>query len=437
MRQRIASCLLLGLFGVGRLYAADLSGEIGVGAIYTDNIRLAPSNTQSDTIGVLTTDFVLHEATRRLDADVAADLQYLTYQHEIYSNEVFGNLTGFGKFAVIPGRLDWVVQDNFGQQQITPGSPVTPLNLENINFASTGPDLNLPLGSQLNAQFSGRYSKVSYQLDDLNNNRAAGSAALVHPLGATSNASLNAATERVSYDDSIANPDYTTRQAYLHYDAQGARSKLDADVGYDDATIRGAKTGGALLRADLTRTLSASSSLEFAAGQDISDTGDLLRQIQGTGNVTLGAAALQRSQDPFTSRYARAAWHFNRHRTGFELSLSQYREIHTVEGDLDRTRTELDVSVRRDLSAALVLSVGAAYARESYADSITPNDTDLHSTVDLAWRVGRRMQVHAQYSRVDHRSASLFNTYDENRFMLTAGFATEKRIAKVPSNPVY
>jgi hypothetical protein len=437
MRQRIASCLMLGFFGVGRLYAADLSGEIGVGAIYTDNIRLAPSDTQSDTIGVLTTDFVLHEATRRLDADVAADLQYLTYQHEIYSNEVFGNLTGYGKFAVIPGRLDWVVQDNFGQQQITPGSPVTPLNLENINFASTGPDVNVPLGSQLNAQFSGRYSKVSYQLDDLNNNRAAGSAALVHPLDATSNASLNVATERVSYDDSVANPDYTTRQGYLHYDAQGARSKLDADVGYDDATIMGKKTGGALARVDLTRTLSASSSLEFAAGQDISDTGDLLRQIQGTGNVTLGAAALQRSQDPFTSRYARAAWHFDRHRTGFELSLSQYREIHTVEGDLDRTRTELDVSVRRDLSAALVLSVGAAYARESYTDSITPNDTDLHGTVDLAWRVGRRMQVHAQYSRVDHRSASLFNTYDENRFMLTAGFATEKRIAKVPSNPVY
>jgi hypothetical protein len=437
MRQRIASYLVVGFFGVSRLYAADLSGEVGIGAIYTDNIRLVATDTATDTIGVMTTDFVLHEETRRLDADVAADLQYLTYGHEIYANELFGNLTGYGKLALVPGRIDWVLQDNFGQQQITPGTPVTPLNLENINFASTGPDLSVPLGSQLNAQLSGRYSKVSYQLHDLNNDRAAGSIAIVHPLGATSNASLNATTERVSYDNSAANPDYTTRQGYLHYDAQGARSKLDADVGYNDATIMGTKTGGGLLRADVTRTLSASSSVELAAGQNISDTGDLLRQMQGTGNVTLGAAALQRSQDPFTSRYARAAWHFDRHRTGFELALSQFREIHTIEGDLDRTRTELDVSARRELSRALVLSLGAAYARESYKSAITPNDTDLHGTVDLAWRVGRRIEVHAQYSRVDHKSASLFDTYNENRFMLTAGFATDKRAAKLPTNPIY
>jgi hypothetical protein len=437
MRQRIASCLVLGCFGVSRLYAADLSGEVGIGAIYTDNIRLVANNTASDTIGVMTTDFVLHEATRRIDADVAADLQYLTYAHKIYSNELFGNLTGYGKFALVPGRIDWVLQDNFGQQQITPGMPVTPLNLENINFVSTGPDLSVPMGSQLNAQLSGRYSKVSYQLNDLNNNRAAGSVAIVHPLSATSNTSLNATTERVSYDDSVANPDYTTRQGYLHYDAQGARSRLDADVGYNDATIEGSKSGGGLLRADLTHTLSASTSLELAAGQNISDTGDLLRQMQGTGNVTLGAAALQRSQDPFTSRYARAAWHFDRHRTGIDVALSQFRETHTIEGDLDRTRSQLDVSGRRELSGALVLSVAAAYARESYADSITPNDTDLHGTLDLAWRVGRRIEVHAQYSRVDHRSATLFNTYNENRFMLTAGFATEKRIARAPLGPVY
>jgi hypothetical protein len=437
MRLRIGSCLVVGFFGVARLYAADLSGEIGIGAIYTDNIRLVATHTETDTIGVMSTDFVLHEQTRRLDADVAADLQYLTYGHDIYSNELFGNLTGYGKFALLPGRIDWVLQDNFGQQQITPGTPVTPLNLENINFVSTGPDLSVPLGTQLNAQLSGRYSKVTYQLDDLNNNRAAGSFALVHPLGAASNASINATTERVSYDDSTANPDYTTRQGYLHYDAQGARSKLDADVGYNDATITGAKSGGGLLRADFTRTLSTSSSFEVAAGQNISDTGDLLRQMQGTGNVTLGAAALQRSQDPFTSRYARAAWHFQRHRTGLELALSQFREIHTVEGDLNRTRTELDVNGRRELSGTLVLNVGAAYARESYANAVTPDDTDLHGTVDLAWRVGRRIEVHAQYSRVDHRSAALFNTYNENRFMLTAGFATDRRTAKLPISPMY
>jgi len=440
MRWWIAPCGALVVISACRVQAADVSGEIGVGAIYSDNIRLVPSGAEGDTIGVATTDFLIHEQTRRFDADVAADLQYLTYGHDIYSSELLGDLTGYGKFAVVPGRLEWVLQDNFGQQQITPGVPVTPLNLENINYLSTGPDLNVPLGAQLHALLSGRYSKVSDQLDDLNNNRGDASAALVHPLSATSNVSLDASIERVNYDGDVESPDYTTRQGYLHYDAQGARSKLTADLGYDDALVMGTRSGGALVRADVTRSLSGSSSLELSLGQNISDVGNLLRQMEGTSNVTLGAAALQRSEDPFISRYATAVWRFDRNRTGLALALSQYRETHTVEGDLDRTRTEVDANARRNLSEALVLNVVASYARDSYASFVTPNDSDLSGTVDLAWHIGRRVQVHAQYSRIDHRSDALLDTYKEDRFMLTAGLVTGNWSAPgigMSSPPVY
>src|SRR5665213_2368349 len=134
MRRRIAAFLAAGCFGIPPLYAADAAGEIGVGAIYTDNIRLVATDTQTDTIGVVTTDFLVHEQTRHFDAEVAANLQYLTYEHNIYTKELLGDLAGFGKFALLPGRIDWVVQENFGQQQLSPGTPLTPLNLENINY---------------------------------------------------------------------------------------------------------------------------------------------------------------------------------------------------------------------------------------------------------------------------------------------------------------
>jgi hypothetical protein len=425
MRQGLAACAALGIIGASHVHATDISGEIGIGAIYTDNIHLAPSDTQSDTIGIATTDFLVHEDTRRLVGDVVANLQYLTFQHAIYRNEVLGDLTGFGKFALVPGRIDWVLQDNFGQQQITPGTPVTPANLENINYVSTGPDFSVPFGPQLQAQLSGRYSKVSYQLGDMNNDRGYASMALIHPLSANSTASFNASAERVRYANSVDNPDYTTRQGYLHYDARGARSKLDVDIGYDDATIVGTTSGGALVRAVVSRALSAASSIDVSAGQNISDTGNLLRQLQGVSNVLLGAAALQRSVDPFTSRYASALWRFDRNRTGFALSLSQFRESHDVQSGLNRTRTELDANARRDLSRTFVLSVAAGYARDSYDNPATANDRYLRGTVDLAWRAGRRVEVHAQYSHIDQRSDAILNAYTENRFMLTVGLATE------------
>ncbi len=424
MTRRIAASVAAVVLSASRLHAADVSGEIGVGAIYSDNILLVPSGTQGGTIGIATTDFLVHEQTRRLEIDVAANLQYLTYEHHVYSNELLGDLTGYGKFALVPSRIEWVLQDNFGQQQITPGLPVTPLNLENINYVSTGPDVNVPLGPQLQAMLSGRYSNVSYQLNDLNNNRGDVSAALVHPLSATSNVSLDGSVERVDYDGTVVSPDYTITQGYLHYDAQGSRSKLTADLGYDDVLLTGARSGGALVRADLIRKVSASSSLELSLGQNISDVDNLLRQMEGTDNVTLGAAALQRSQDPFVSRYATGAWHFERHRTGLALSLSQFRETHIVEGDLDRTRTEFDAIARRDLAQTVVLNVAASYARDSYLSPITPNDHELRGTVDLGWHVGRRVQLHAQYARIDHRSDVAVDTYKEDRFMLTAGLAT-------------
>jgi len=435
MRQATAAALALGLIASWCVRAADVSGEIGIGAIYTDNVRLTPTDTQSDFIGVADTDFVLHEQTRRLIGDVVANLQYLTFEHAIYRNEVLGDLTGIGKFAVVPGRIDWVLQDNFGQQQITPGTPVTPLNLENINYLSTGPDLSTPLGSQLLGQVSARYSKMSYQFNDFNNNRGDALVSMTHPLSATSNVALDASAGRVLFDNSTENPDYTTRQGYLHWDAQGARSKLIVDAGYNDVIIQDVKSSGPLLRASIVRAISPSMNTELSIGQDISDTGNLLRQMQGTSNVALGAAALQNAQDPFTNRYATAAWHFDRHRTGLAVALSQFRETHTEQTNLNRTRTELDANARRNLSEALVFSIGAGYARESYVSSATANDTYVRGTADVVWRVGRRVVVRAQYSRTDYRSDAPANSYHENRFMLTAGLATENWAGFTSSKP--
>src|ERR1700733_1086726 len=359
MKSQVACALLIGFVAPVELRANDWSGRLGVGVIETDNVERTATDAMSDAIGDLSADLDLHEQTRRVDADAIANLQYLTYEHDVYRSDVVGNFAGNAKYAVLPGQFEWVVQDNFGQQELEPGTPITPLNLENINYLSTGPNLLVSLGPQLHAQLSARYSKVSYQISDLDNNRGDASVALVHPLSTNSNVSLNVDAERVRYEDSVANPDFTTQQGYLRYDAQGGRTKLALDLGYEDTTGLSSKGGGALVRAEASRNISASSHLDFSIGQEISDTGNLLRQLQGLDGVAVSATSLQRSNDPFISRYARVGWQLDGHRTSISFDVERFQEHHLDFANLDQRRTQADISLRRNLTPVLTAVVTA------------------------------------------------------------------------------
>src|ERR1700722_6933882 len=92
----------------------EIGGRIAAGVIETDNVQRTAIDTMSDTIEELEADVAVHEQTRRLDADVLSNLQYLTYAHHTYSSEVVGNFIGSGTFAVLPKEFEWVVEDNFG-----------------------------------------------------------------------------------------------------------------------------------------------------------------------------------------------------------------------------------------------------------------------------------------------------------------------------------
>jgi len=402
----------------------EWSGRIAAGLIETDNVERTAIDPMSDTIEEVSADVALHEQTRRLDADVLSNLQYLNFSHDIYPHEVVGNFIGSSIFAILPKEFEWVALDNFGQQQLDPTIAITPANLENINYFSTGPNLLIPFSSLLHGQVSVRFSNVYYQTSDLNNNRGDASVALVRPLSATSNVSLNVAAERVLYNDSAANPDYTTQEAYLRYDAEGARSKLAVDLGYDDVKGLGSTGAGPLVHVDAIRVLSPSSRLELSVGQDISDTSNLLRQMQSLNGLAVNASYLQAADDPFINRYARAAWQFDRNRTSVNFDVAVYQERHLEDPSLNQVRTQSDVGVRRNLAPSLTAAVGASYARGTFTTSAA-SYRNLTASAGLDWRIGRHLDVRAEYDRFDQRADVMTNQYTENRIGLTLGWQVD------------
>src|SRR5579859_2144237 len=216
--------------------------DAGVGE--SDNVTLVSANKLSQTIATTDLDFVLREQSRLLAAHATGAFSYLAYLQNAYGSQLVGRFDGQGKIAIIPGRLIWTVEDNFGQAAIDPYTAVTPSNMENINYFSTGPDLHLRLGGVNFIDVSARYSRAQYQSSPFDSNRGLGSLDVGRDISAGASVSLDAEFERVMFDKAgvqatsttipgttttspVVNNDFNRTSAFGRYEIHGARTDLE------------------------------------------------------------------------------------------------------------------------------------------------------------------------------------------------------------------
>ncbi len=128
------------------VHARTFTYGVDAGIGESDNVNLAPTDKVSQTIAITDLDFAYQQQSRRLDVEALGNFSYLDYLQNAYGSQFIGQFNGLGRFALIPGRLTWELQDTFGQAQIDPFAAVTPTNQEHVNYLSTGPDLNLRWG---------------------------------------------------------------------------------------------------------------------------------------------------------------------------------------------------------------------------------------------------------------------------------------------------
>ena len=151
---------------------------------------------ESETIG--TAGLLLGITTDRpkLDADVAAHLEYRHYLDDTFDSEVVGGVNAFVAYAFIPERFIWVVEDNFSQISSDITAVDTPDNRENVNFLSTGPDFTIGLTARTSLQLSGRVSDEYYEERETDSQGLSGSLALIRQMSDASSVSLNGSHQR-------------------------------------------------------------------------------------------------------------------------------------------------------------------------------------------------------------------------------------------------
>jgi hypothetical protein len=404
-------------------YGAD----VGVGE--TDNVTLVSRDKVSQTLTVADVDFAVQEQKRLFDVTAKGDFSDLDYLQGAYGNELVGRFDGLAHIALIPERLSWVLQDDFGQAQIDPFTAVTPTNRENINYVSTGPDATLRLGGTGFVNLSARYVRTHYGTSPYDNNQFIETIALGRYLSARSSVSLDATTEHVLFADTAIDPatdtatntDFHRSSVYGHYELQGARTELNANLGVTEVEERGESFKGPSARLQLSRVLSAAAKLKFTAGRDITDGSAGFSSLQPGALGAIGTAPATLSSTNYTITYASAEWQYTRNRTSVALSGRWERDAYESQPLSDLSRGTAEFRVDRQLGHGLSVQARGSVYKTDYAH-VEYSETDFLVGGSLIFRPGRALEIRLRGDHTSRAVTGIGSGYAENRIFLTVGY---------------
>src|ERR1700726_3341413 len=246
--------------------------EADTGLIYSDNVARA-QNGSGDTLALLG---LVANASRdgpRIDYRLTSDLALVKYLRSSYQTQPFGYLDGTGNLWIVPGFFSWTGRETYTQTVIDPFVPVTPDNLESLNYVTTGPRFTLRPTLTLNCTYSYLNSSSKSPLYvNVDNHRYSGDVTLSHALSNSSSVYITGSHDKVEFTDQVDNNNFRQDQALVGFKVAGARTVLDLSGGYTKLheavlatvqTIRGPRElpqsqtpGGAVWRAGLSRQTS-------------------------------------------------------------------------------------------------------------------------------------------------------------------------------------
>jgi hypothetical protein len=420
--------------------AETLTYGVDAGVGETDNVTLAHQDKISQTIAVTDFDFDYLQKSQRLDAEAKGNFSYLDYLQNAYGSQLLGRLDGTANLALIPQRLTWSLQEDFGEAAIDPFTPTTPTNLENINYVATGPDLHLKLGGLSFVDASARVAESHYETSPLSSMRGMGSLAWGLQLSALSSVSVNVDSERVLFENTVLNTDFELTNAFVRYELQGARTELSAELGDTVVDQTGKSTGGSLAKFNLSRKLSSAARISLTAGRDSTDASASFAALQPGATGVVGAASTPNVSESYSRDYASVAWEYQRNRTSLALSGRWEKDEYAGEPSLNHTMTTGELRVQRQLRQAFTLQITGRLYKADYgnvnlpASSGSPDTQTSAIAASLNWHPGRTLELKVALEHTTYTTSPYDMSYRENRVFITVGYFPFRASPGGPSN---
>jgi len=409
--------------------------EADGGVIYSDNVYLRPSG-PGDTLVMLG---LAGEAARqgtRLGYRVDSDIALVKYLHSEFQTQPFGYFDGAATLQIVPGIFSWLGRETYDQTVINPFAPLTPDNLEAINYITTGPRLTLRPTLRTTIVVNATYSYVDSSSKsplsvNINNHRYGGDITLSRAFSNILSGYVTGSSDKVEFVDQVSNTNFREDQALAGFKVTNARTELDADVGYiklhEDASGSVAGVGGvsqaapsqsssgSTWRVELARLISPTQRVSVRVLKQVTDAAQLFR-LNIDAPVPTNAPTRIASGQPFTDYEYGGTWRFQENRTSFQGDVLAISQRYQATPGSDYDAKVVSALLSRQLSPLLSWDIGANYQHSNYAAGTLDS---VNAITSVRWRVGPRLGLRFIYAR----ATTSPHGYGENQVGVIASYA--------------
>jgi hypothetical protein len=449
----------------GQYLAAD------AGLMYNDN-ALYGAGGGGSLLALLGLSGYLSHVGSRLDYHLDSDIAATKYFSGNYSVEPTGYLDGEGIFKIVPGDFAWIARETYTQVIIDPLAPVTPSNLENLNFLTTGPRFTLRPTLRTSVILDGVYSIVTSgsqtqqiagttatQYVNLDSHRYGGDLKIERAFSSSASLYLKGTWRKVQFSNTTVNNDFTLGEGSLGYHLENGRTVLDVSGGYSKLRVydvltyeqsvigvvesrQTQNTSEGTWAFDLSRLITPNQRVALSGSQQLADAATFF-QVGFDAAVPTVAPPIFASGNPFIVRSYGADWRVQEPRTTFDFAVRYvsydypFGASNSGSNGLPTTTLPTNNSdnkvasllVARQLTPTINWDLGGYYEHQ---DTVGAAPLNIYGAItNVRWRVGERLALRFLYA---HNTQS--GGYSDNQFgaivsytLLGAGAGTSQEAA--------
>lgn len=268
-------------------HALETDYSLSYAAAYSDNIRQAPDNEESELIHTLGAGLNLSETNRRINSVLRLNLLYNIYSDDTFENDVVGTVDTNNTFYLIPGTLRWVLDDSLGYVIIDNTGNNTPQNYQQVNYFSTGPIFTAGITSVDDIELESRYENYYEEVTNGDSERILYGLRWIHRFSPTSRLSTNYQFVESRFDDNVNNIDFDRHDAFMRYESGGRASQYFVELGRTRVErVNQVETEGGRGSVGYTKQVTRSTTLSLTYRNELSDAADELSVLQQTAPGT-------------------------------------------------------------------------------------------------------------------------------------------------------
>lgn len=436
----VKATLCLALLSVmpGNSRAFDVDYEAGLAAQHSDNITLRDVDPISDTVVAPRLWFAAEQNGNSVKISAQGSVEHRHYVDGTFDDQTRGRFSGRLLWAVVPQRVDFIVQDYLSLQPVNQFEAFSPNNLQQVNVFTAGPTFYARFGPAMRGQLDLRYlDSYAEENEAFDTTQYSAAARLLRDINPTMTAGLVAESKDVRFDLPGRVSDYRQHEAYATFNVDRRRIDVRADLGYsrlemDNLFLTGQRLSESypLGRLTVDWMPSARSTFGLTVRHQLSDAAQLLltaREIDFGLDRRNRAFNEFRNPDTivepnvFRERLVRGRYAYNGARLDVRVSPFERRMRFIEAGVQTQERRGVNLDIDYRVRPRITASLFATSQRREYLETGREDD-DLVAGAGLTNRLTRKWTGRVDFEHRRRDSTEAGRDFKENAVMVSLSY---------------